>query len=115
MSYPNDPGFQSVSECSRAAAEGLNADHYREIVRARLQELGRTGSTADEMATHMTQVYGRPIANTTAGARLTEMKAKGEAVKTQMRRPTRYGRMAEVIVLRGFACHEFSDTGVSRR
>ncbi len=106
MSYPNEPGFQKQSETSEWAASRVNAVEYRQTAKEFLRQRGKHGATADELATHMAEIYKRPISNTTAGARITELKERGQAVKTNLRRSTRYGRLAEVVVLKEFGYDE---------
>jgi hypothetical protein len=99
MTYPTTPGYQRDSETSREAAEKLNPKKYIQQTLDFLAERGSYGATADELAQHLEAINGRVIANTTAGARLTELLAAGKIAKSGIRRMTRYGRAAEAMVL----------------
>ncbi len=99
MTYPQEPGYQKNSETSRNAAEKLRPAKYIEQTMEFLKSRGVNGATADELAQYLSEINGRIIQNTTAGARLTELLLQGTVLKSGKKRATRFGRDAEVIVL----------------
>jgi hypothetical protein len=97
--YPEHPGYVKGSDTSKAAARSVdNPSRSKKLARTKmlLRLAGRSGLTSDELEV----TTGWP--HQTASALLRKMVLTGEAVDTDMRRRTRYGRMAAVRVLPEF-------------
>ena len=90
--YPNAPGFQRVSDTSRAAAESVvvSAAVWRGRVLEAIRAAGREGATADGIAA----LFGTQ--HNTTSPRVTELSLSGLIRDSGRRRLTRSGRHAVV-------------------
>lgn len=90
--YPDSPGFARGSDTSEMAAASMvpSADSIRERVRNYIASRGLDGATCDEVQ------YALDMLHQTASARVTELRLRGDIIKSGEKRRTKAGRLAAV-------------------
>jgi hypothetical protein len=86
--------FHGGDECSEAANDSIQdqKEGLRELVRLWISACGYEGSTCDEAE------VGLGLRHQTASARMRELVQTGQVIKTRMKRETRSGRKAFVLL-----------------